>query len=103
MLTLLALGAALFVLVAVFGLLASLVAFVFWILFLPFRILGWVFKAVAGVLALPFVVLFAVLGAIVFAAGFMVFFIPFFPFALLAVGIWWLLKRRGPAAAVRTP
>ena len=97
MLTLLALAITAFVVLAVLGLSASLAAMIWWVVLLPFRLLGFAFKLLAGVLALPFLVLFAVLGALVFASGLVIFFVPFLPFALLVLGLWWLMKPRGMA------
>ena len=82
---------------AVLGLLASVVALVFWVFCLPFRIRGWVFRGFAGLLALPFMLVFAILGAAIFGAGVIALFVPALPFVLLAAGIWWLINRRHPA------
>lgn len=101
MFTLLALAVMAFVVLAVLGLAASLVAMIGWLLLLPFRLLGFAFKLMAGVLALPFLILFAVIGAILFASGLVIFFVPFLPFALLVAGIWWLMKSRSPVAGSR--
>ena len=101
MLTLLVMGMMGFVALAVLGLLASVVALVWWLIFLPFRVLGWVFGGLAGLLALPFMLVFALLAMVLFAAGFIAFAIPLLPFALLVGGIWWLMKRRHPGP-VRT-
>ena len=102
MFTLLALAAVAFVVMAVLGLMASVMALVFWVLFLPFRILGFIFKGFVGLLALPFLVLFAIVGALIFGIGAIAFFLPLLPFALLVAGIWWLVNRRGPTPSPRT-
>jgi len=99
--TLLALAFTAFVVLAVLGLAASLAAMIWWAVLLPFRLLGFVFKLLAGVLALPFLVLFAVIGAVIFGSGLVIFFIPFLPFALLVAGIWWLMRSRSPVAGSR--
>jgi hypothetical protein len=101
-LTLLALGAIAFVVVAVLGLLASVFGLVCWMIFLPFRILGWVFRGFAWLMALPFLLLFGFIGVLIFGAGMLAFMVPVIPFALLAWGAWWLVNRRGPATAPRT-
>jgi uncharacterized membrane protein YfbV (UPF0208 family) len=51
------------------------------------------------VLALPFLALFAVLGLVLFGAGLFAFFLPALPIVLLALGVWWLVKRSRTAAA----
>ncbi|MGH7740438.1 MAG: hypothetical protein ACRENS_00285 [Candidatus Eiseniibacteriota bacterium] len=101
MFTLLALAVVAFVVLAVLGLAASLVAMIWWAVLLPFRLLGFVFKLIAGVLALPFLILFALVGALIFASGLLIFFVPFLPFALLVVGLWWLMKPRSGALGSR--
>jgi len=99
-LALLALAFTAFVLLAAFGLVASVAALIWWALLLPFRLLGFAFKLLAGALALPFLLLFGILGALIFASGLVVFFVPLLPFALLVAGIWWLMK---PRARTATP
>ena len=94
MLALMALAFTGFVLLAAFGLLASVAALIWWVLLLPFRLLGFAFKLLAGALALPFILLFAILGALIFASGLVIFFVPFLPFALIVLGLWWLMKPR---------
>ena len=70
-----------------------------WLVFLPFRLLGWVFKGLGLLLFLPLIVLFGILGVVIFGFGAAVFFVPFLPFALLAFVIWrWVRKPRSAAA-----
>ncbi len=77
----------------------SVLASVLWFVFLPFRILGWVLKGLACLVALPFVAIFGVLAFLVLGAGMLVFFVPFLPFALIALGAWWLVRRNRRATA----
>jgi len=90
-------------------LLAAVFAFLFplfgFVILLPFRILGWVIGLLGWLLVLPILLVGAVLGlgALVIAAllGGTIFLVPLVPFALLAFGIAWLVRRssRGPAHA----
>ena len=99
MLELLVLGALVFAGLAVFGALWAAASMVCWILFLPFKLLGLIFRGFAFLLAIPFLAIFAVLGVLVFGAGLLVFFVPALPIVLLAVAVWWLMRRRSHPAA----
>jgi hypothetical protein len=68
-----------------------------WILFMPFRLLGWVFKGFAGLLMLPFILIACLLGAVLFGVGILMFSVPVLPFALIALFFMWWFRRR-PAA-----
>jgi hypothetical protein len=87
-------------LAAVFAFLFPLVGFV---ITLPFRILGWVIGLFGWMLLLPLILVGAVfgLGALVVATllGGMFFLVPFVPFALLALGIAWFVRRSSRHAA----
>ena len=98
---LLVLGTLALVALFVFAVLASVFGLVVWLVFLPFRILGWLFKALAFLLAIPFVAVFGVIAFLVFGAGMLMFLLPFLPLALIALGAWWLVRRgQGSAATV---
>jgi hypothetical protein len=99
MLELFALGVVLFVGLAVAGVLWAALSLVGWILFLPFKLLGLVFKGFAFLFALPFLLLAGFIGVLCFGAGLLVFMVPVLPFALLAVGAWLLLRRRPRSTA----
>lgn len=86
--------------VVLFGLIAAGVSLVFWILTLPFRILGLVFRGLACLLALPFLLLFGILGVTFLGVGALLFFVPVVPFLLLAGLIWWLVRRNRPRVAI---
>ena len=87
-------------LAAVFAFLFPLLGFV---LMLPFRILGWLISILGWILLLPIILVGAVLGlgALVVAAliGGALFLVPLVPFALLAIGIAWLVRRSSRRAA----
>jgi len=99
---LLVLGSLAFVALLVLAVLASVFGLVMWLVFLPFRILGWICKGLALVIALPFVALFAVAAAIALGAGLLMFAVPFFPIALIVLGAWWLVRRNQRSAATAT-
>ncbi len=82
---------------AVFGLLWAIVAMICWVFVLPFKLLGFAFKGLALVLALPFMVVFAVLGVVVFGVGALLFAIPALPVIVLAAVIWWFATRNRQA------
>ncbi len=85
---------------AVAGLFAfALAALVLWLVFLPFRILGFVLKGIAMLLWLPIMLVFCVIGAAIFGVGVLIFFVPAVPLALLALLVWWLVRRRGQSRA----
>ena len=96
---LLILGALAFAAIVVFGVLASVFGMVLWLIFLPFRIIGWLFSAVAFVFALPFVAVFGVIALLVFGGAMLMFLVPFFPIVLLVLGAVWLVRRNQRAAA----
>jgi len=85
----------------VVGLFASLLAFVCWIVFLPFQILGWLFKGLGALLALPFVLLFGIAGAVIFGFGALLFLAPVLPLLLVVALIWWLFNRRSKPTVAR--
>jgi hypothetical protein len=80
------------------GIFLAVVSLICWVLFLPFKILGMVFKGLALLLALPFLAVAALVGAALFGAGMLAFLLPALPFVLLAMGIWWLMGRRARPA-----
>src|SRR5262249_45981509 len=86
---------------AVLGVLAGVASLICWVLFLPFRLPGLVFRGLAFLLSLPFALLLG--GGLILAIG-----IPLVatllllaaPAILLGVGIVWLAKRAVSRAAV---
>ena len=99
MVELLVLASLAFAALVVFVVLASVFGILLSIATLPFRILGWLFKGLAMLVALPFVAVFGLLALVVLGAGALMFFVPFLPLALLALAAWWLVRRTRRSAA----
>ncbi len=76
----------------VVGVLLSIFSAVSWMLWLPFKMLGWGLKLLAALIALPFLLIACVIGgfAVLLGAGVLV--IPFLPLLLIG-GLVWLLFR----------
>ncbi len=103
MFELLALGFAAFVVIAVVSALFGVAALVFWVVLLPFRLLGFVFKALGALLFLPVLLIGGlVLGALIGIPLLLAALVPALPIVLLVALVWWL-ARRGvhPAASAR--
>lgn len=98
MFELLGLGAVALAGMVVLGTLAAVVAMLCWLLFLPFRLLGWVFHVFAAVLLLPLIVVACVVGAVFFGVGVVMLVVPVLPFILIAVFFTWWFRRRSPLA-----
>src|SRR4029453_16662259 len=90
---LLGLGFLAFVALAVFGLFASVLGMVLWAVTLPFRLLGFIFPGRRPLFALPFVILFVVIGAVIFGFATLAFLLPAAPIVLAAWFIWWVFAR----------
>lgn len=94
MFELLAVGFAAFVVLAVLGALFGLAALVFWVILLPFRLIGFVFKALGALLFLPVLLLVGgVIAALVGLPLLFVVLVPAMPLVLVVLAIWWLAKR----------
>ena len=103
MFELLALGFAGLVVFAVVSALLGVAALVFWVVLLPFRLLGFAFRALGALLFLPALLVGGlVIAALVGIPLLFVALLPALPIALLVAAIWWL-TRRGfqPATPVR--
>ena len=92
-------GAIALVFAAAIGLVGAAIAFLFWLVVLPFKLLAWSFKGLGVLLALPFLFLFGVLGLVLGGVGFMLFLIPAAPLLLLALLFWWVIKGTSRAVA----
>ena len=99
MIEMLGLGLLALVAIAVVSLFAAGLSVALWMVFLPFRILGWLFKGIGFLLALPFMLLFGALGFLIFGFGAFVFLVPFAPFVLLVFLLWRWMRGR-PRATV---
>ena len=60
---------------------------------LPFRILGLVFRGLAFILALPLLLLAAMVGAAFLGVGALFLFVPILPFLLVIAFVVWLVRR----------
>lgn len=89
-------GLALFL---VLGIVGTILSLVFGLVLLPFKLLGLAFRGVAFLIALPLILLFAILGVLVIGGGLLALFVPLLPLALVGLGLWWLLRRRPHPAA----
>ena len=89
----LVIGAMVLAAVIVLGILGSLAALVCWLLVLPFKLLGLVFRGFAVLLALPLILVAGILGVVLFGAGLVMFLVPAFPLLLLVGAIVWLARR----------
>jgi hypothetical protein len=98
-----ALGFAAFVVFAVVSALFGVAAMIFWIVLLPFRLLGFAFKALGALLFLPVLLTVGlVIAALVGIPLLLMALLPALPVVLLVAAIWWLAKRGfRPAAPVR--
>lgn len=90
----LVLGLTTLMIMAVVGLVVAGFSLVMWIVLLPFRFLGLVFKGLGLLFALPFMLLFGAIGALIFGLGAFVFLVPFLPFVLLAFLLWRWIRGR---------
>lgn len=102
MVELLTLGSLAFAAMVVVGVLASVFGTVIWMVFVPFKLLGWMLRGLGLLLFLPVVAIFGVVAVVVLGAGVLMFLLPFLPLALLAAGAWWLVRRVGGSGATVT-
>jgi len=99
MLELLVLGVLGMAALLVFGVLGAIAAFVWWIVVLPFKLLGLMFRGAAVLLALPFLLIAGFIGVLAFGAGVLAFMMPALPLVLLILGVVWLVRRRSRSTA----
>jgi hypothetical protein len=81
-----------FAALVVVGVLLTVFSMVGWLVWLPFKILGWGLKLLAFLFALPFMLLACVIGGFAVILGFGVLALPLIPFLLIA-GLVWLFFR----------
>jgi len=87
------LGSLAFAALLVVGVLISVFSVVGWFLWLPFKILGWMLRAIGLVIAFPFILLSILLGGfgILLGAGVLMF--PLVPLFMIGAFLWWLLRK----------
>lgn len=88
-----ALGALAMVGVAILFVVWAVASLICWVLFLPFKLMGLVFKGLAFLLVLPILLIVAVVAALVFGLGIFSFLLPALPLVLIALAFVWLLRR----------
>lgn len=94
MFELLAVGFAALVALAVVSAIGGLAAVILWLVLLPFRIIGFVFKGLAALLFLPFfLVIGLVLVAVVGLPILLLVLLPALPIVLLFAAIVWLARK----------
>jgi hypothetical protein len=100
---LLVLAALAFAAVVVFGVLATVFSIVMGLIALPFRIIGWLLHGALALLAIPFLIVLAIVGVIVFGAGMLFILVPALPIvAMVFLAIWLVRRNQRQAAASPT-
>ena len=82
----------------ILGVLFSLGTLLFGLIALPFTLLGLVFRGLGVLLALPFLLVFGLIGVALFGAGVVVFLVPALPVLLLIALAVWLVRRTSRGA-----
>ena len=87
------------------GLAWAALSLFFGLVLLPFKLLGLMFRGLAALLALPFLLIFGLAALILFGAGALVFLLlPLLPLALVVLAVILLARRgRGAGATPATP
>ena len=100
---LLVLAALAFAAIVVFGVLASVFSIVMGLIALPFRIVGWLLHGALALLAIPFMIVFAIVAVVVFGAGMLFMFVPALPIVALVFLAFWLVRRNQRHATAAQP
>ena len=95
MVELVVLGALAFCALVVIGTLIAAASMLGWLVWLPFRLLGLLFRGLGLLIALPFMILGLVVGVLALGAGAVALLLPLFPLALLVFAVVWLIRRSG--------
>lgn len=97
MVELLVFAALAFTALLVVGVLMSVFSVMGFVLWLPFKLLGWGLKLLGMLIALPFLLIACVIGgfAVLLGAGVLV--LPFLPLLLIGGLVWLLFRPRRPA------
>ena len=93
MLELVALVVLVLAIMTVVGIVGSIAALVCWLVVLPFKLLGLVFKGIALVLALPFILIAGLIGMLIFGTGVIFALLPALPIVLFVLAVVWLVRR----------
>ena len=83
----------------VVGSLFATASLVGWILSLPFRVLGLLFRGLGLLIGLPFVILGGAVAVLAFGLGALVLLLPLAPLVLLAFAVVWLVRHSHRHAA----
>ena len=102
MIELIVLAVVVTIVLSVLGLVATVLSFAFWLILLPFKLLGLLLKGLAFLAALPFLLLFGVIALCVGGLGALVLLGPLLPFVLVVALVIWLVRgdRAGSKARV---
>ena len=100
---LLVLAALAFAAVVLFGVLASVFSIIMGLIALPFRIVGWLLHGALALLAIPFMIVFAIVGVVLFGAGMLFILVPALPIVALAFLAFWLVRRTQRHATAAQP
>lgn len=92
MVGLVVLGVLAFCVIVVVGTLVAAASLLGWLVSIPFHILGFVLRGIGVAIAIPFILLAAVIGVVVFGFGAIALFVPMVPFVILALGVAWLVR-----------
>ena len=82
----------------VLGIIGFVFSLVFSLVLLPLKLPGFMLRGVAALLLLPILLVVGLVGVLVFGAGMIACLVPALPLLLIGLGVWWLVKRRQPAA-----
>ena len=96
MIELLVFGAVGLAIAMVVGLVVSVVGALLWLVFQPFKLLGWALKGVAFVTLFPIVLVAALVGGLALGAVALVFALPVLPLIALVALVVWLARRGRP-------
>jgi hypothetical protein len=79
------------------GMILAVASLLWWLIALPFRILGWILGLVGLVVAAPLVLIAFLVAAVGAGVGTLLLG-PLLPLLLLGAGAWWLFRRRARKA-----
>jgi hypothetical protein len=92
-------GALLLAALLIVGVVGFVFSLVFSLVLLPLKLFGFLLRGVAAIVLLPVMFVLGLVCFLVFGAGMIAVLVPVLPLLLIGLAIWWLTKRRHPAAA----